>query len=98
MKMVENQKSDIENKRGKGENLMPNKKSVEDTNTKNKNGLNGFVEKKVLDKEQSEHIKGNYFRRTLTKFQFELSQSKAMFYLYLYVTAQTSLEKTLFYL
>ena len=36
MKMVQNKKSYIENEGEIGENLMPNKKSVEDTNKKNK--------------------------------------------------------------
>ena len=65
MKMVQNKKSNIENEGEMGENLMPNKKFVEDTNTKNKNDLYDFVEKTVLDKEQPEDIKGNYFETIL---------------------------------
>ncbi|KAK4713536.1 hypothetical protein R3W88_019443 [Solanum pinnatisectum] len=56
MKMVQNQKSDVENEGEKGENIMLNKKSNEDTNTKNKKDLYDFVEKKILDKEQQKDI------------------------------------------
>jgi len=59
MKMVQNQKSDVENEGEKGENLMLNKRSNEDTNTKKKKYLYDFVEKTMLDKEQQKDINGN---------------------------------------
>ncbi|KAH0728702.1 hypothetical protein KY284_004567 [Solanum tuberosum] len=54
--MVQNQKSDVENEGEKGENLMLNKRSNEDTNTKKKKYLYDFVEKTMLDKEQQKDI------------------------------------------
>ncbi|KAG5631810.1 hypothetical protein H5410_003527, partial [Solanum commersonii] len=53
MNMVQNQKSDVKNE---GENLMLNKISNEDTNTKKKKDLYDFVEKTMLDKEQQKDI------------------------------------------
>ncbi|KAH0652916.1 hypothetical protein KY289_030594 [Solanum tuberosum] len=56
MKMVQNQKSDVENEGEKGENLMLKKNSDEDINTKKKKDLYDFVEKKIVDKEQQKYI------------------------------------------
>ncbi|KAH0652482.1 hypothetical protein KY289_030160 [Solanum tuberosum] len=53
VKMVQNQKFDVENEGKKGENLMLNKKSDEDTNTKKKKDQYDFVEKTILNEEAS---------------------------------------------
>ncbi|KAH0650033.1 hypothetical protein KY284_029945 [Solanum tuberosum] len=53
VRMVQNQKFDVENEGEKGENLMLNKKFDEDTNTKKKKDLYDFVEKTILNEEAS---------------------------------------------